>query len=433
MTAPSDTSAITVPVSTARHGSARSGDASRVPRLDGVRGLLALAVVMYHVAFTAGVSSFILQPGDGVWGVLIDSLTVCVPPFLVLSGLLLYRSYARAAITGGHGPSAGAFMWRRALRIIPAYWAMTIATLLVIDANGIRTPWDVLRPLLMLQFFWPNGPFTGFEHTWTIPADVAFYLVLPLVALIIARYVRGGVGPAARARRMILPLTVFGLIGFAYTVYMFLPSMLSQAGVLSWWPPRYAGFYALGMAMGALAAYVEATGTKPAVYRFVVGHPILCWLGALVLCLVNGITKVGNHATIGDQIAWYLLVMAFAVLLIGPVTAPEVRSRFLDVVTKNRPIRFIGQISYGIYLWHLFFIYLWLKDASVFRHTVVDDAALRGTVSFWPTYAFVLGCTIAVAALSHYLLERPVMRLKRLVPSRAPAPSPVEQAELVSR
>jgi peptidoglycan/LPS O-acetylase OafA/YrhL len=419
-----------------RSGDSRKPADDRVLRLDGVRGILAVVVVVYHTAFAAGVSSFILQRGDGFWGFLVDSLTVCVPPFLILSGLLLYRSYARATFTGTPGPTPGSFIWRRGLRILPAYWVMTIAVLFVINGNDVHTAWDVLRPLLLLQFFWPNGPFMALEHTWTIPADVAFYLVLPVLAWLINRYARKAPTVEGKARRMILPIVLFGLIGIGYTIYMFLPSMLPQAGLLSWWPPRYTGYYAIGMAMGAISAYVEVTGKQPAVYRVLTRHPNLCWLGAVGLALVNGWTRIGNYADIDKQLAWYLLVGVFGILLIGPVAVPGVQSRVLDAIAKNRPIRFIGRISYGIYLWHLFFVYLWIRDASVFRHTLVDDTTLRGTVSFWPSFAFVFGCSVAVAALSHYLLERPAMRLKRLVPGRpatfrpVPVPTPaVEEAE----
>src|SRR5690349_6021927 len=98
---------------------AGAGDRRRVPRLEGIRGLCALGVIVYHVAFAAGVTSLLPIQGDGFWGILLDGLSVSLPPFFVLSGLLLYRPFARAIIAGTHRPAVGPFLWRRALRILP--------------------------------------------------------------------------------------------------------------------------------------------------------------------------------------------------------------------------------------------------------------------------------------------------------------------------
>src|SRR5436190_14296516 len=89
---------------------------SRLPALDAVRAIGAIGVLAYHVAFNTGLST------HGTWNGVLARLDVGVALFFVLSGFLLFRPYALAAATGGTRPSTPRYLWRRAVRILPAYW-----------------------------------------------------------------------------------------------------------------------------------------------------------------------------------------------------------------------------------------------------------------------------------------------------------------------
>jgi peptidoglycan/LPS O-acetylase OafA/YrhL len=71
------------------------------------------------------------------------------------------------------------------------------------------------------------------------------------------------------------------------------------------------------------------------------------------------------------------------------------------------PVVWLGLISYGIYLWHQGM----QKKALEWTDSLVKETEfVRG--DFWPVLAITLGLSIVVAALSYYVLERPVLRLK---------------------
>ena len=92
-----------------------SQTAHRLPALDALRAVGAAAVIGTHVGFSTGaISRF-------EWGGLLARLDVGVAIFFVLSGFLLFRPFAAAVATGADRPSVRRYLWRRALRILPAY------------------------------------------------------------------------------------------------------------------------------------------------------------------------------------------------------------------------------------------------------------------------------------------------------------------------
>ncbi|MEU6040974.1 acyltransferase [Actinomadura sp. NPDC047616] len=407
-----------------------------LPNLEGVRGLCASAVLFYHVAFAGGLLGMLNEPKDPFWGVVASGLEVFLPPFFVLSGFLLYRSFARATITGAPWPALGNFMWRRVLRIVPGFWVVTIVTLLVMNLHSINGIWYVLRPLLMLHSFKIENFPVGMEPTWTVTTEFAFYLVLPPFAWLIARYARRADDPVRRARRIMLPLAGFVAFGVVWHVYCSLPSLRQSSPFgmsdLTFWPPHYAGTFAIGMALAVLAVRAETAAEPPRLYRLVRQRPNLCWLAALAVFAVN-LYKPFGPAAVPDWSGFtqaqidYVLSLTFAALFVAPLTVPGVRWRFADAVLANAPVRFLGRISYGVYLWHMLVLDVAIGEGSINGRTApMDPVAYQAAgmdVGMWPLLAITFFGTVAVAAASHYLFERPVARLGHRWP-RAPRPVP---------
>ncbi|MFI9203871.1 acyltransferase family protein [Streptomyces sp. NPDC053048] len=411
------------------------GNAARIPTFEGLRGILAFGVVVYHVAFQSGVSSFIDQPGKGIWGTLADGLGVCLPPFFVLSGLMLYRPFARATLVGTRKPEVRPFLWRRALRILPAYWLLIAFTMPAFNSDALNSPWDVLRPLLMIHFFWNTGqPMHGIDPTWTVPTEFAFYLALPVLAWIAHRWARSTEDPLRRMRRMLAPLLVLELFSIGWIVYTNLPS--TGQTTLWYWPPYYVGYFAGGMLLAILSAYAEISPRTPAVHRWMGAHPMLFWLAglgiyALYAAKLIGISGMGNMAALWQEVFDHFLVAAFALLIVGPMTVPGVKSRLMDGLLANKPVRYLGQVSFGVYLWHEIVINVYLENGSIFGSPALPTPEFRGSVGFWELLAFTLPVSVAIATASYYLLERPVARWgkrwgpgsRRTAPA-APAPVP---------
>ncbi|MFC6081783.1 acyltransferase family protein [Sphaerisporangium aureirubrum] len=394
---------------------AEIGSNKRIPKLEGVRGVLAVGVLVFHVAWQSGVTNFMDQPGNGIWGYLADGLTVMLPPFFVLSGLFLYRPFARAVIEGKRGPAVGEFLFRRGLRILPAYWLVVGVVLLGINLDGINSAWDVIRPVLALHFFIPaDQPVIALAHTWTVPTELTFYLALPLLAWLAAKFAGTAVDAARRAGRTMIPAAILLVIGLAWVTYTNLPTFTGPYE-LWFWPFYYVSAFACGMGIAALSAKAEVTGIVPGIFRAAGRHPNLFWLGALAVYLVNipkpfGVPGSGTVGGMTQELIGHCLILVFSVLFILPLTVPEARSRLMDVTLGNAPLRFLGRISYGIYLWHIPFQNYFVQNGNMFGKTAVPDAMLRGSAGFWELVTFTLIGSVVAATLSYYLLEQPLVR-----------------------
>ncbi|OZM71898.1 acyltransferase [Amycolatopsis antarctica] len=413
---------------------ARAGGTKRDGRLEGLRGYLAMAVVVYHVAFQAGTASFMEESTRSFWTTAIDGLSACLPPFFVLSGFFLYRPFARAILGGTPKPAVRPFLWQRVVRLMPAYVLVAVVALLTLNFYAIDGFWYVARPFLLFHFYWPDVPWvTGIDQTWTVPAELLFYLILPAFAILVTRFARGAVDAASRTRRMLVPLLLFVVAGFAWTIFTNLPA--TQEIVTSfnmwYWPFGYFDAFAVGMALATVSAYAQVTGRTPRFFQVVARHPNLWWLGALAAYLLNmprlfGTPGVGNY--LGQELTIHVLVLVFSACLVIPLTVPGVRSRLMDGTLDNPPMRFLGRISYGIYLWHLIPITLWLEQGNLFGNVPLSSPELRGTIGFWALLIPTVIGTVIAAALSYYLLERPIARwARRRQDRRAPRSVPVTE------
>ena len=157
----------------------------RLDALDGLRGLAALGIVLLHVwMFDHGDAG---RPPKGPADLVIGELRLGVPLFFVLSGFLVFRPWAAAALDGRPAPRPGRYVLRRAARIVPAYWAALAAAFV-----GLRV---VDHPLLEATAKQDLDP-----PMWTLGVEVSFYAILPLVGWAATRIGRRrGARPACAA------------------------------------------------------------------------------------------------------------------------------------------------------------------------------------------------------------------------------------------
>src|SRR5262249_3805047 len=184
-----------------RGPSTGSGAKKRVPVLDGVRGLCAMTVIVTHVAFsTIVLPSAAGKPPGGFWSILAAGQVGAIGPFFIMSGLFLYRPFVRRTFLGTPRPRLGSFFVRRAARLLPGFWLLPTSVLLFLNSTLLHGVWDWLRPYALLHIYNAHW-YAGLDVAWTVPAEMRFYLVLPLMAWGIPRYARGAADPAAKARR----------------------------------------------------------------------------------------------------------------------------------------------------------------------------------------------------------------------------------------
>ena len=162
--------------------------ADRITALTGVRALAALTVMGTHAAYGTGLLS------AGYLGLLSARLEVGVAIFFVLSGLLLFRPWVQAAVDGGDAPGVWRYARNRFRRIMPAYLVTVLLVYGVYEVRPVQPnpghTWTGLVRNLTLTQIYSDDYFTAYLHQglsqmWSLAVEVAFYAVLPLLALLL--------------------------------------------------------------------------------------------------------------------------------------------------------------------------------------------------------------------------------------------------------
>jgi peptidoglycan/LPS O-acetylase OafA/YrhL len=305
--------------------------------------------------------------------------------FFVLSGYLLYRSFARGALTGRPVDLRG-YALRRGARIVPAYYACVVGALLLYAAVGYH---DVLPPgnkLPLFAIFAENYSMDTLMKIdpvmWTLCVEALFYVMLPLLGLFAFL-----LGP----RRIGYQAVVLGgLVGVsagwnALVHDRHLGPIASKSLI------AYIGHFALGM---LVALWVERRRLRDRRDLGPLATGALMLLGIAVVAANAVVYEVADPESFARVVLaklptalGFALVVAAAAAGRGPAVA------WLRV----RPLVAIGVVSYGVYLWHLPLI------------LVVRKAGLL-PADILPRFLLVLTLALAVATLSWKLLERPLIR-----------------------
>jgi peptidoglycan/LPS O-acetylase OafA/YrhL len=351
-----------------------------IPGLDGIRAIAVLAVLLYH---------------SGVPGVPGGFLGVDV--FFVLSGFLI-SSLLLQEIERTSAVSFGQFYLRRARRLLPALVAtLVLSSVLVLlfarDAAAqfredalasmfyVTNWWYVVQDL---SYFEAMGRPPMLQHLWSLAVEEQFYLLWPLALVLLYRWRgRPGVGRVAL------------IVALVSTVLMALGSLLwnvPDAGDAS---RLYFGTdtHAMGLLLGAALATVWRPGALP---RSVAAPAkVVLWataLGATVLLL-------SIFHRVGEDNAWlyrggFFIVSLSALGIVALASHPAIGfGRLLAV----QPMRYIGERSYGLYLYH------W----PIF---VVTRPGIDLPFDGVPAWVVRMGLTFAVAEVSYRYLEVPIRR-----------------------
>ncbi len=401
--------------------------------LDGIRAIAAFAVLVIHVggetgyAFTGTPASWVVSRGD-----------IGVPIFFTLSGLLLFRPWARAVLQGGQAPKAGPYLWRRALRILPVYWAVVLIALPTLNAAHAGASWTWAQYLFLLQVYdphpwWPGTGARGLAQMWSLSIEVSFYLALPLIAAALGWLARrAGPDVDLRAKRLLAGITGLAASSYAFIVLTFYPSKQFWLGATL---PRLTTWFAAGMAIAVVTVWAQAEpGRDGPVRRFcrTVGFSAgACWLiAALVFAIAC--TPIAGPEAIAIPDVWSTeMKTALYTVVAGVVVAsvafqPSGPTR-LTRLMGNRIMRFLGKTSYGMFLWQFLIIF------AFFNFIHLKDTFHGGTYSTIEVIGILIAVgllTIGVSAVGYVCIERPAQRLYRLVgaPSRGTAAAAAQRA-----
>lgn len=415
------------------------GDPSRVvPVLDGARGYALVIVVVYH----CWIAAFSSRLDDGFLRNLVASSFLGVNFFFVISGFVLFLPVVRRGSFGG----VRDYAIRRVARIVPAYYVSLIGLALLfplIAAPG-QSFWEraeleslgihalfLQRELLGsgLEGMYGFGSTTGFGYNgplWSLSIEALFYVTLPVVALV---YLRRPV--------VALVLAIVGQLCWRYGAWNWSPGWLpdgwevarqSEVVVsLAYQFPAFLGNLAVGMtaAWVYLRVLQAAPGGGLARARRLAG---VAQVGALagLLGLMAYSGHIDNTQQFGGAYFRYfrdlLPSLAFAVVILLAALC----ARPGQIAWANRPARWLGDVSYGAYLWHGMVLWIALWHLNWFP-TPDDQERL------WPLVRLVgvvLPTSLLLGWLSFRFVEQPAIRWVRRRQGRPPrtaappAPSP---------
>jgi len=365
-----------------------------VPGLDGLRALAVTGVVLYHA--------------DVSW---IPGGFLGVDVFFVLSGFLITSLLLQEFAQTG-AVRFRAFYARRARRLLPALFLMLAAVAVAsgifyrAEAAGVRqdlpaalTYWSNWGYILRHQSYFASfGPPPALLHLWSLAVEEQFYIVWPLVAVSVLVLVRRWRKTHSSHPSGRLVLGIVAIVGaLASTAWMAwlsirggYPNALESANAVS---RAYFGTdtHAMTLLTGAALACLWR-GDRIQSALTPLGRRLLGTSGAVAAAaLVVVMCRVGFMSTLLYRGGFLVVAMITAVLIAATTCVQTVPARFFSLA----PLRWIGQRSYGIYLWH------WPID-QVTRPTV-------GSATY-ETLNLILRCTLTVgiAELSYRFVEMPV-------------------------
>jgi peptidoglycan/LPS O-acetylase OafA/YrhL len=343
------------------------------PPLDGVRALAIALVLCYH-----GGASFV--PGGFIG----------VDAFFVLSGFLITSILVREHGSSGH-IALLSFWARRIRRLLPALVVMVGVVLLWAHFFARGDYPELGSDARSVLFYFANWHFSGgvsyvnlgnspspFLHTWSLAIEEQFYLVWPLLLL--------GAFKLGLSRAKILGLTLLAAAGSAaLMVHLYDPSQDPTAIYYN------TATRAQALLIGAALA-LAITWWTPTVRRLETKlWGTVAWAGGAGVVVLSVTMTIGGAFTYEGGLT---LAALCATALVGGVTlaGSSLPARCLSLA----PIRYVGRISYGLYLWH-WPIFVGLDGAR----TGLNGPAL---------FMIRIVATFTVAVASYHLIEMPIRR-----------------------
>jgi peptidoglycan/LPS O-acetylase OafA/YrhL len=354
--------------------------AERVASLTGIRAVAALLVMGTHAAYTTG------KYTHGYVGLAFSRMEIGVPIFFVLSGFLLFGPWVRALAEDRPPPSMARYAWHRVRRIMPAYLITVLVAYLIYHyrtagPNPGHTWTGLLRNVTLTQAYTDNYLYSylhqGLTQMWSLAVEVAFYAVLPLLVYVLL---------VVLCRRRWQPrLLLMGLVALSVIT----PLWLTLVHITDWFPdgaklwlPTFLLWFLGGMMLSVLAV----TGGR--------WYALTCLPLALV-CYFIVSTPLGGEPTTSPARLWEALAKSgfyavIAVLMVGPLALAN-RGWYARALA-SRPMVWLGEISYEIFLIHLIVMEFAMTDVLHWRVYTGNIAAL---------YVVTLIMTVPLAWLLH--------------------------------
>jgi peptidoglycan/LPS O-acetylase OafA/YrhL len=349
-----------------------------MPGLDGLRAIAVLAVIAYHLRFQWAEGGLL---GVGV--------------FFTLSGYLITDILLNQVSRGG--VRLKKFWLGRARRLLPALFVVLIVVLAWVALIGPHQPSSFRMETISSAFYFNNwwlifhhvSYFERFQaspldHIWSLSIEEQFYILWPFLVMLGTRFVREPDG-ADGIRLRLAGVTVLAAIGSLILMAVLYHPSIDPSRVYYGTDTR-AGELLAGAALAMLwPSRRLRANIAPRARNLVDGAGVL---GLVVIGVM--FWQVGEFSSFLYRGGFALLSIA-TVLAVAALTHPAAR---IGNVVGCRPMRWIGERSYGIYLWHMPIIVLTTPEGA---HSV---ELLRAAAQ--------VAATFAIADLSWRFVENPI-------------------------
>jgi peptidoglycan/LPS O-acetylase OafA/YrhL len=361
------------------------------PSLDGLRGIAVLSVLTLH-AYVPNPLTIIgaKERFFGIGGFL------GVDIFFVLSGFLITALLLQEWERNGK-ISFSKFYARRALRLLPALFVfLLVCVTYTVGFRARQESVGALRDIVIIVFYvsnWVPINIYPLRHLWSLAVEEQFYLLWPILLVALMLLVN-----KLKLRRSWIVIFLLGLIA---VVAINRALMFAQFGYTV---RVYQGLdtRADSLLVGCLIAFLASWTILPK----------KLWFLRLVKAMATAVTVLllymGLRAKITDGYLYNggFTVVALSVgliitsLLVSPI-------KLFTLILEWSVLVWIGRLSYGIYVWHkLAYVILdpmmpLLPRRSETMHDIVLPLAIK------------IGVSLLIASISFYLIEQPLLRLKR--------------------
>ena len=347
------------------------------PDVQGLRGVAVVLVILYHVGF----------PVKGGF--------VGVDVFFVISGFVITRLIV-AEVVSGTRFSFKRFYARRVSRLVPLYAIVTTSVMIV--AHFALSPFGEVQDVVKtgawsvgfaanIQLLFENS-YVGLQanplrHLWSLAVEEQFYVVFPAVLVALVKWRLSGVRGEDRANR------VFGGL------------LLASFSLCVYWSHFGSEFF-------QRASFFMAPARA---WQFLAGAGTALYLEKLITRRSRSLSFVAITSVVG--LFWSSLVMTedapfpgiWAVLptvvSVGILCSSQPGSVIYRMLTLG-PLRALGELSYGLYLWHWPILVFVVRRASLTQGTAI----------------LIVFVSLLLASLSYFAVEKP-MREKFRAPQRA--------------
>lgn len=337
----------------------KNNSPNNISSLDGLRAFSILIVIAQHFS-----SAHQFGAQNYLWRFQLGDLGVRI--FFVISGFLITTLLMEEQARHGR-INLYKFYARRFLRIFPAYYFF-LAVIFILTISSIIPSQldDLVSPLLYLSNYFETSRVLA--HTWSLAVEQQFYLIWPFIIFFLGfRY----------------GLTIAIIFSILAPLYRVLISLDAPEIPTIWTQFQTAGD---AIAAGCIFAMLRERLWAMQTYRNFINQRTLI----ISMLAIGFLASSHKWPVFWNGIGSVMMTLLIVIMIDCCI---RINQSIAYKVLNSAPLVFIGTISYSLYIWQ-----------QVFAYGKLTHDAVLSTI-----------CLFLVACLSHFLVERPALRLKRLV------------------